>query len=81
MYGETSAVPNLESAPIAPTNPYGHCKAVIEQILADMVLANSEWSIARLRYFNPMGAHPSGLIGEAPTDVPCNLPPYISQVQ
>ena len=80
VYGDTLEVPIKESAAIVPTNPYGHCKAVIEQILADMVLADSECSIARLRYFNPMGAHSSGLIGEAPSDVPCNLPPYISQV-
>lgn len=80
VYGNAIDVPIRESAPIAPTNPYGQSKAMIEQILADIATADSEWSIARLRYFNPMGAHLSGLIGEAPNGVPNNLPPYISQV-
>ncbi len=80
VYGECIEVPISESARIAPTNPYGQSKAMIEQILADLVVADDEWSIARLRYFNPMGAHESGLIGEDPGGVPSNLPPYISQV-
>lgn len=80
VYGDCIDVPIRESAHIAPTNPYGRCKAMIEQILADLVAADSEWNIARLRYFNPMGAHASGLIGEDPIGVPSNLPPYISQV-
>lgn len=80
VYGDAIEVPIRENAPIAPTNPYGQSKAMIEQILADLVAADAEWSIARLRYFNPMGAHESGLIGEDPNGVPNNLPPYISQV-
>lgn len=80
IYGDAIEVPIRENALIAPTNPYGQSKAMIEQILADLVTADAEWSIARLRYFNPMGAHESGLIGEDPSGVPSNLPPYISQV-
>lgn len=80
VYGDALEVPIRESACIAPTNPYGQSKAMVEQMLADLVASDSEWSIARLRYFNPMGAHESGLIGEDPKDVPNNLPPYISQV-
>ncbi|MGZ8983662.1 MAG: UDP-glucose 4-epimerase GalE [Methylotenera sp.] len=80
VYGDAVEVPIRENAPIAPTNPYGQSKAMIEQILADLVAADTEWQIARLRYFNPMGAHQSGLIGEDPNGVPSNLPPYISQV-
>ncbi len=80
VYGECIDVPISESARIAPTNPYGQSKGMIEQILADLVAADAEWSIARLRYFNPMGAHESGLIGEDLGGVPINLPPYISQV-
>jgi UDP-glucose 4-epimerase len=80
VYGVAIGVPIRESALIAPTNPYGQSKAMIEQILADLVAADTEWRIACLRYFNPMGAHESGLIGEDPNGVPSNLPPYISQV-
>lgn len=80
VYGNSVDVPIHEGVTIAPTNPYGQSKAMIEQILADLVVADAEWSIARLRYFNPMGAHESGLIGEDPGGVPSNLPPYISQV-
>jgi UDP-glucose 4-epimerase len=80
VYGDAIEVPISEVARIAPTNPYGQSKAMIEQILADSVTADGEWCIARLRYFNPMGAHESGLIGEDPNGVPTNLPPYISQV-
>lgn len=80
VYGHAAEVPVREDASIAPTNPYGQSKAIIEQILADLMEADSEWRIARLRYFNPMGAHESGLIGEDPNGVPSNLPPYISQV-
>ncbi|OIQ87101.1 UDP-glucose 4-epimerase [mine drainage metagenome] len=80
VYGDPKEVPIPENAPIAPTSPYGHSKAMIEQVLADVAAANPEWRIARLRYFNPVGAHESGLIGESPNDVPNNLMPYISQV-
>ena len=80
VYGDAADVPIRESAPIAPANPYGQSKAMIERILADLVAADSEWRVARLRYFNPMGAHESGLIGEDPNGVPNNLSPYISQV-
>lgn len=80
VYGDASKVPVCESTRVAPTNPYGQSKAMIEQILADMVEADTRWRIARLRYFNPMGAHVSGLIGEQPNGEPSNLPPYISQV-
>jgi UDP-glucose 4-epimerase len=80
VYGDATEVPVREDASIAPTNPYGQSKAIIEQILADLMVADPEWRIARLRYFNPMGAHESGLIGEDPSGVPSNLPPYISQV-
>ena len=80
VYGDAADVPIRENAPIAPANPYGQSKAMIERILADLVAADSEWRVARLRYFNPMGAHESGLIGEDPNGVPNNLSPYISQV-
>lgn len=80
VYGNAMEVPIAENTRIAPTNPYGQSKAMIEQILADLVSADAGWSVARLRYFNPMGAHESGLIGEDPNGVPSNLPPYISQV-
>lgn len=80
VYGNAMEVPISEKTCIAPTNPYGQSKAMIEQILADLVQADDAWHIARLRYFNPMGAHESGLIGEDPNGVPSNLPPYISQV-
>ena len=80
VYGDAADVPIRENAPIAPANPYGQSKAMIERILADLVATDSEWRVARLRYFNPMGAHESGLIGEDPNGVPNNLSPYISQV-
>lgn len=80
VYGDALEVPVREKSRIAPTNPYGQSKAMIEQILADLVASDAEWSIARLRYFNPMGAYESGLIGEDPNGIPSNLPPYISQV-
>ncbi len=80
VYGNAMEVPIAENTRIAPTNPYGQSKAMVEQILADLVDADAGWSIVRLRYFNPMGAHPSGMIGEDPNGLPNNLPPYISQV-
>ncbi len=69
-----------ESFPLSATNPYGRSKLMIEDILRDVAVADSDWSIALLRYFNPIGAHPSGQIGEDPFDVPNNLMPYITQV-
>lgn len=80
IYGTQDRVPIPETAPIQPINPYGRTKATVEQLLADLAASEPGWRIACLRYFNPVGAHPSGLIGEAPSGVPNNLFPYISQV-
>ena len=80
VYGSAAAVPIQETAPLQPINPYGHSKAAVEQLLADVAASEAGWRIARLRYFNPVGAHPSGLIGEAPSGVPANLFPFIAQV-
>lgn len=80
VYGE-NRVPFVETMPLLPTsNPYGETKAISERILIDVAKANPDWSVALLRYFNPVGAHESGLIGEAPTGIPNNLMPYITQV-
>jgi len=80
VYGENE-VPFVETMKLLPTtNPYGETKAMSERILTDIVKANLDWSVALLRYFNPVGAHESGLIGEAPTGIPNNLMPYITQV-
>jgi len=73
-------VPIPETAPILPINPYGHSKAAVEQMLADLAGSEPGWRIACLRYFNPVGAHPSGRIGEDPNGIPNNLFPFISQV-
>lgn len=80
VYGNPQSVPISETAMLAPTNPYGRSKLIIENILSDIYAADSSWKIARLRYFNPVGAHSSGLIGEAPNGIPNNLMPFISQV-
>jgi UDP-glucose 4-epimerase len=80
VYGDPAAVPIREDAPTGPTNPYGQTKWMSEQILADLVRADPSWRIALLRYFNPVGAHPSGRIGEDPNGLPNNLMPYVSQV-
>ncbi|WP_074036098.1 UDP-glucose 4-epimerase GalE [Exiguobacterium sp. AT1b] len=80
VYGMPERTPIDESFPLSATNPYGRSKLMIEDILRDVAVADSEWSIALLRYFNPIGAHPSGQIGEDPLDVPNNLMPYITQV-
>jgi len=80
VYGDPHAVPIQEDFPCSPTNPYGGSKLVIENMLADLSAAEPKWSIGRLRYFNPVGAHQSGLIGEDPKGVPNNLMPYIAQV-
>jgi UDP-glucose 4-epimerase len=80
LYGIPELVPIPESAPIQPINPYGHSKAAVEQLLDDLVASEPGWRIARLRYFNPVGAHPSGRIGEDPRGIPNNLFPFVSQV-
>lgn len=80
VYGDPARVPIREDFPRSATNPYGRSKLIIEDILADLHQAHPDWRIARLRYFNPIGAHESGLIGEAPQGVPNNLLPYIAQV-
>lgn len=80
LYGIPDQVPIPESAAIKPINPYGHSKAAVEQLLADLAASEAGWRIARLRYFNPVGAHPSGQIGEDPLGTPNNLFPFISQV-
>ena len=80
VYGTPERVPILEDVLLSATNPYGRTKLMIEEILRDLCLAENSWSIALLRYFNPIGAHESGLIGENPNGVPNNLMPYITQV-
>ncbi len=80
VYGDPATVPITEDFPLSATNPYGRTKLMIEEILKDLSAADSSWRIAILRYFNPIGAHHSGKIGEDPHDIPNNLMPYISQV-
>jgi len=80
VYGDPAVVPIKENAPTIPTNPYAATKIIIENILRDIYTADPAWRIILLRYFNPVGAHPSGLIGEDPQGIPNNLVPYISQV-
>jgi UDP-glucose 4-epimerase len=80
LYGHPEQVPIAETAPLCPINPYGHSKAAVEQLLADVAASADGWRIARLRYFNPVGAHPSGRLGEDPNGPPNNLFPLISQV-
>ena len=80
VYGDPASVPITESFPRSHTNPYGHTKLVIEDILAALQVAEPSWRLGVLRYFNPVGAHPSGLIGEDPSDIPNNLMPYVAQV-
>ncbi len=80
VYGNPHTVPITEDFPLHCTNPYGRTKLMIEEILRDLYVSDNEWDIALLRYFNPVGAHKSGLIGEDPTGIPNNLMPYISQV-
>lgn len=80
VYGTQEQVPLTENLPLQATNPYGRTKLMIEEILRDLYTANPQWSIALLRYFNPIGAHPSGMIGEDPNGIPNNLVPYITQV-
>ncbi|WP_416512011.1 UDP-glucose 4-epimerase GalE [Idiomarina sp. HB] len=81
IYGSTSDVPIMEDSPIGKTaNPYGTSKYIVERMLAELSISNDSWSIFSLRYFNPVGAHSSGMIGEDPKGTPNNLLPYISQV-
>ena len=80
VYGMNNPVPFKEGMPTSATNPYGYTKVMIEQILSDLYVADKEWSVILLRYFNPIGAHESGLIGEDPNGIPNNLLPYIAQV-
>ncbi|WP_419926783.1 UDP-glucose 4-epimerase GalE [Candidatus Poriferisocius sp.] len=80
VYGEPDLLPVAETAATRPANPYGSTKLMIEQMIADVVRADPRWSAALLRYFNPAGAHPSGLIGEDPDGVPGNLMPFLLQV-
>lgn len=80
VYGNPKTVPIVEDFPLSTTNPYGSTKLMIEQILNDVYVSDNEWSIILLRYFNPIGAHESGKIGESPNGIPNNLMPYINQV-
>ena len=80
VYGNPASVPISEDFPLSTTNPYGSTKLMIENILRDVYTSDPEWSIALLRYFNPIGTHKSGLIGEDPNGIPNNLMPYITRV-
>lgn len=80
VYGNPKTVPIKEDFPLSTTNPYGSTKLMIENILRDLYVSDNEWSIALLRYFNPIGAHESGLLGEDPNGIPNNLVPYIAKV-
>ncbi|MFA6309191.1 MAG: UDP-glucose 4-epimerase GalE [Clostridia bacterium] len=80
VYGDPASVPITEEFPLSATNPYGRTKSMIEEILGDLYKADNQWDIVILRYFNPIGAHKSGRIGEDPNGIPNNLIPYISQV-
>ncbi|WP_163337691.1 UDP-glucose 4-epimerase GalE [Desulfopila sp. IMCC35008] len=80
VYGDPATVPITEDFPLSCTNPYGRTKLMIEEILQDLYVADRSWNIVLLRYFNPVGAHVSGRIGEDPTGIPNNLMPYVSQV-
>jgi UDP-glucose 4-epimerase len=80
VYGAEAPVPMHEDLSTSATNPYGWSKVMQEQVFRDVAAANPHWRIALLRYFNPVGAHPSGTMGEDPSDIPNNLMPYIAQV-
>jgi UDP-glucose 4-epimerase len=80
VYGDPHSVPIREDFPLRVTNPYGRSKLIIEDMLRDMAHADARWRVALLRYFNPVGAHPSGMIGEDPQGIPNNLMPYVAQV-
>lgn len=79
VYGKPASVPIRENFPLSCTNPYGRTKLFIEEILRDLYISDNSWNIALLRYFNPVGSHPSGLIGEDPQGIPNNLMPYVAQ--
>lgn len=80
VYGDPASVPIREDFPTGPTNPYGRTKWMMEYVLRDLAAADQDWRVALLRYFNPVGAHPSGRIGEDPNGIPNNLMPFVSQV-
>ena len=80
VYGNPHTVPITEEFPLSVTNPYGRTKLMLEEILQDVYKADNEWNVVLLRYFNPIGAHESGIIGEDPKGIPNNLVPYIAQV-
>ena len=80
VYGDPHMVPIREDFPLSAANPYGRSKLIVEDFLRDLFIADDSWCVALLRYFNPVGAHKSGLIGEDPNGIPSNLMPYISQV-
>lgn len=80
VYGDPAKLPITEDMPLSATNPYGQTKLMIEQILQDVAASSDKWNITSLRYFNPVGAHESGRIGEDPSGIPNNLLPYVSQV-
>ena len=80
VYGDPHNLPIKENFPLSVTNPYGRTKLVVEDFLRDIFISDDSWYIALLRYFNPVGAHKSGLIGEDPNDIPSNLIPFISKV-
>lgn len=80
VYGDPASVPITEDFPRQHTNPYGHSKLIIEDMLAALQISDPSWKVAVLRYFNPVGAHPSGLIGEDPRGIPNNLMPFVAQV-
>ncbi len=80
VYGDPQTVPITEDFPLSATNPYGRSKLFVEDILSDIHVSDNTWNVALLRYFNPVGAHVSGRIGEDPNDIPNNLMPYVSQV-
>jgi len=80
VYGDPEVLPIDENSPRSCTNPYGQSKLTVEYILEDLAVSDNDWNLITLRYFNPVGAHPSGQIGEDPNDIPNNLMPYISQV-
>ena len=80
VYGMNNPAPFREDYPTSATNPYGYTKVMIEQMLDDICVAHPEWAVCKLRYFNPIGAHESGLIGEDPNGIPNNLLPYVAKV-
>lgn len=80
VYGDAKEMPVLEDFPLSVTNPYGRTKLMIEEILRDLYKSDNSWNIALLRYFNPVGAHESGLIGEEPNGIPNNIMPYLTKV-